>query len=168
MQEASGSSTISYQKESSPFGELSFWSECRDSNPRPLGPEPSAIPSFATPRLPSNYRGKQGLCQEEFWYVSVLNPVLLLPCHPPDRRSDHRRYSNCPYRPNRLLWGRTGEYCPVSFCPDIWPQAQKKSAETLRFGTFGTPERTLTSDLPLRRRPLYTTELPGLMQFSLL
>ena len=27
------------------------WSEWRDLNPRPLGPEPSAIPSFATPRL---------------------------------------------------------------------------------------------------------------------
>ena len=27
-----------------------LWSECRDSNPRSLGPEPSAIPSFATPR----------------------------------------------------------------------------------------------------------------------
>ena len=26
---------------------------------------------------------------------------------------------------------------------------------------FGTPERTLTSDLPLRRRTLYTTELLG-------
>ena len=26
------------------------WSECRESNPRPLGPEPSAIPNFATPR----------------------------------------------------------------------------------------------------------------------
>ena len=26
------------------------WSEYRDSNPRPLGPEPSAIPSFAIPR----------------------------------------------------------------------------------------------------------------------
>ena len=31
-------------------GSLHFWSECRDSNPRPLGPEPSAIPNFATPR----------------------------------------------------------------------------------------------------------------------
>ena len=30
-----------------------FWSECRDSNPRPLGPEPSAIPNFATPRKPN-------------------------------------------------------------------------------------------------------------------
>ena len=29
---------------------FSMWSEWRDSNPRPLGPEPSAIPSFATPR----------------------------------------------------------------------------------------------------------------------
>ena len=26
------------------------WSEYRDSNPRPLGPEPSAIPNFAIPR----------------------------------------------------------------------------------------------------------------------
>ena len=30
-----------------------FWSEWRDSNPRPLGPEPSAIPNFATPRFAS-------------------------------------------------------------------------------------------------------------------
>ena len=27
-----------------------FWSEWRDSNPRPLGPEPSALPNCATPR----------------------------------------------------------------------------------------------------------------------
>ena len=25
---------------------LDLWSECRDSNPRPLGPEPSAIPNL--------------------------------------------------------------------------------------------------------------------------
>ena len=29
---------------------VQLWSECRDLNPRPLGPEPSAIPNFATPR----------------------------------------------------------------------------------------------------------------------
>ena len=29
---------------------LFIWSEWRDSNPWPLGPEPSAIPNFATPR----------------------------------------------------------------------------------------------------------------------
>ena len=29
-----------------------IWSKCRDSNPRSLGPEPSAIPNFATPRCP--------------------------------------------------------------------------------------------------------------------
>ena len=29
---------------------LLFWSEWRDSNPRPLGPEPSALPNCATPR----------------------------------------------------------------------------------------------------------------------
>ena len=29
---------------------VSIWSECRDLNPRPLEPEPSAIPNFATPR----------------------------------------------------------------------------------------------------------------------
>ena len=31
----------------------------------------------------------------------------------------------------------------------------------LPFPAAGTPERTLTSDLPLRRRPLYTAELLG-------
>ena len=30
--------------------EPDIWSEWRDLNPRPLGPEPSAIPNFATPR----------------------------------------------------------------------------------------------------------------------
>ena len=34
-----------------------FWSEWRDSNPRPLGPEPSAIPNFATPRSDDYYSG---------------------------------------------------------------------------------------------------------------
>ncbi len=33
---------------------LFLWSECRDLNPGPLGPEPSAIPSFATPRKGTN------------------------------------------------------------------------------------------------------------------
>ena len=47
------------------------WSECRDSNPRPLGPEPSAIPNFATPRQLEYYRGFaavcQGLCMKFSW-----------------------------------------------------------------------------------------------------
>ena len=30
---------------------LRFWSRRRDLNPRPLGPEPSALPNCATPRL---------------------------------------------------------------------------------------------------------------------
>ena len=41
-----------------------IWSECRDSNPRPLGPEPSAIPNFATPRQLEYYRGFAAVCQE--------------------------------------------------------------------------------------------------------
>ena len=37
-----------------------------------------------------------------------------------------------------------------------------ESAENTLFSAlFGTLKRTLTSDLPLRRRPLYTTELSG-------
>ena len=40
-----------------------FWSECRDLNPRPLGPEPSAIPSFATPRC---MRKDADTCQRPF------------------------------------------------------------------------------------------------------
>ena len=31
---------------------------------------------------------------------------------------------------------------------------------------FGTLKRTLTSDLPLRRRPLYTTELSGRILYN--
>ena len=38
------------QKEDTPFGVSSFWSGLRDSNPRSLGPKPSAIPNFAKPR----------------------------------------------------------------------------------------------------------------------
>ena len=34
-----------------------LWSKWRDSNPRPFGPEPNALPSCATPR----YRPSSGL-----------------------------------------------------------------------------------------------------------
>ena len=59
-----------------------FWSEWRDLNPRPLGPEPSAIPSFATPgssveRQATGYRlqpkagyyytDNPACCQDEKW-----------------------------------------------------------------------------------------------------
>ena len=38
--------TVMYQR----FQRFCLWSEWRDLNPWPLGPEPSAIPNFATPR----------------------------------------------------------------------------------------------------------------------
>ncbi len=40
-------------------------------------------------------------------------------------------------------------------------KSEKKARTRKSVRAFGTPERTLTSDLPLRRRPLYTTELLG-------
>ena len=43
-----------------------IWSECRDLNPRPLGPEPSAIPNFATPRKLGYYSADFGICQGVF------------------------------------------------------------------------------------------------------
>ena len=43
---------------------------------------------------------------------------------------------------------------------------QVPDANLRRGPAAGTPERTLTSDLPLRRRPLYTTELLGHMRLS--
>ena len=48
-----------------PTRRVSFliWSEYRDSNPRPLGPEPSAIPNFAIPRNPIYYNGIFFRCQ---------------------------------------------------------------------------------------------------------
>ena len=39
------------------------WSEWRDLNPRPLGPEPSAIPNFATPRKHDYYSPLIPVCQ---------------------------------------------------------------------------------------------------------
>ena len=42
---------------------LFLWSEYRDSNPRPLGPEPSAIPNFAIPRLRKYYIDYFVVCQ---------------------------------------------------------------------------------------------------------
>ena len=60
------------------------WSECRDSNPRPLGPEPSAIPSFATPRhviMPYYYK-KEACCCQVFLFRKaciVRNGILTLP-----------------------------------------------------------------------------------------
>ena len=45
-----------------------LWSECRDSNPRPLGPEPSAIPNFATPRKHEYYMHLSRICQVQKVY----------------------------------------------------------------------------------------------------
>ena len=43
-------SAIRIVKKPTPWVDFLIWSEQGDSNPRPLGPEPSAIPSFAMPR----------------------------------------------------------------------------------------------------------------------
>ena len=42
-------STIPYKAKTTRFGWFK-WSKWRDSNPRPFGPEPNALPSCATPR----------------------------------------------------------------------------------------------------------------------
>ena len=47
-----------------------LWSECRDLNPRPLEPEPSAIPNFATPRYANllyEIPGKKSTRQTQFF-----------------------------------------------------------------------------------------------------
>ena len=41
----------SRRKKTSSKKQTGFWSRRRDLNPRPLGPEPSALPNCATPRL---------------------------------------------------------------------------------------------------------------------
>ena len=68
---------------------LVFWSECRDSNSRPLEPHSSAIPNFATPGYfpyasAPKYISIEGIkCQVvififilgpnvEFWYIMLL------------------------------------------------------------------------------------------------
>ena len=44
------------QKKKAPIGTPPLWSERQDLNLRPLGPEPSALPSCATPRYKYKYR----------------------------------------------------------------------------------------------------------------
>ena len=56
-----------------------FWSEYRDSNPRPLGPEPSAIPNFAIPRNPIYYNGIFFICQSKYWILWFCFKKIILP-----------------------------------------------------------------------------------------
>ena len=79
----------------------------------------------------------------------------------------------------RIVKAQSNKTIPQSFAsqnPAPFTQGSLENAVFIRVLTrknrlfrdgFGTPERTLTSDLPLRRRPLYTTELPGHVEFSI-
>ena len=66
------------QKEQMLF--LLFWSECRDSNSRPLEPHSSAIPNFATPgnvRLPDDFGIIAHLfkkCKSFFYFFRFIFP----------------------------------------------------------------------------------------------
>ena len=54
------------------------WSERRDSNPRSLGPEPSAIPGFATSRMVGQRLGSvpNRVLRDDFLRVSVNSPPV--------------------------------------------------------------------------------------------
>ena len=76
--DCSNPALIKSKDQSSLWGVLAFWSGLRDSNPRSLGPKPSAIPNFAKPGyevkifsdvvkhvVKGYFRPEQGRSQEE-------------------------------------------------------------------------------------------------------
>ena len=53
--------TRSHKKRTPVKGVRFLWSKWRDSNPRPFGPEPNALPNCATPRYVEPMRGLEPL-----------------------------------------------------------------------------------------------------------
>ena len=68
----------------------------------------------------------------------------------------------------QLIFNGSGKIYAEKADPHRKSEKQKRRKPRKRLAAFfsGTPERTLTSDLPLRRRPLYTAELLGRMSLS--
>ena len=59
------SSLATVQKRRPPDGGLLFWSEWRDLNSRPHGPEPCALPAALHPEKPIHYNDCPAKCQEK-------------------------------------------------------------------------------------------------------
>ena len=70
-----------------------FWSEWRDLNPRPLGPEPSTLPSALHPEIVAGF--PDNICCTQILYTGgavLSNEILHFLCFcPPDFRADLRR-----------------------------------------------------------------------------
>ena len=85
-----------------------FWSGLRDSNPRSLGPKPSAIPNFAKPGLLNYYSGyipeKQGI--KYFTFLSLSDII--------DSKS-----SNCEEKPMRMR-KKTNLVPRMEACSEYW------------------------------------------------
>ena len=71
---------------------LSLWSEWRDLNPRPLGPEPSTLPSALHPEIVAGF--PDNICCTQILYTGgavLSNEILHFLCfYPPDFRADLR------------------------------------------------------------------------------
>ena len=65
-----------------------FWSKRRDSNPRPFGPEPNALPNCATPRYCGANKGTRTL---DLWFTKPLLYRLSYIGRPINSRLYHRR-----------------------------------------------------------------------------
>ena len=72
---------------------------------------------------------------------------------------------------NSVLWQRGKKIWRPKCAYFVWhpsgallPQSREREGDCITDALpFGTPDQTLTGDLPLRRRSLYTTELRGYM-----
>ncbi len=54
--------------------QTTYWSGRRDSNPRPSGPKPDALPDCATPRLSLVYRIESGTVSNRAEHVVRVHP----------------------------------------------------------------------------------------------
>ena len=102
-----------------------LWSEYRDSNPRPLGPEPSAIPNFAIPRNPIYYNENFSICQSKYWIFCCPAKRINLPV-PVWNNKEHHRGSWL------LLQAAAAPVTLQREIPPKWQQQQARRAWRLR------------------------------------
>ena len=108
MQEASGSSTISYKKESSPFGELSFLVGVSVFEPEASWTRTKRDTKLRHTPIAILLYGETEVVSRRILASNRLNQALQRQFHPHGNQFCRRWYSDCPYRPGRLPWIRTG------------------------------------------------------------
>ena len=115
-----------------------FWSEYRDSNPRPLGPEPSAIPNFAIPRKRIYYNEKSIPCQALRDFFGTDIPLISIIDCPEVMRMGYRivygpdrmdRQNGSTKRLGTMIAGSLLAF--LALTAQFWPAGRAKLEEVL-------------------------------------